>query len=684
MTDLSDKQRAAMENAIASLERSIAFWERMQDMELGPATTPAPAPATTPATTPAAAPAAVRAAAPAAPPVVAAAAAQPKAAQARINVAALQAEIRSRFLEFPVHKATGLVLKSIGMYFRADYAAIHARLGVHMLSEEWCREAGSSDEARRELVTDAMLAVTSTGTAKCSRLQWQDGEEVTVLSAPILDEDLEQAGAMSMMLLDCPRERAVELLGVIDSIAGYMGLMIAANIDQGFDPAIFSVATSRANEHPTHVAFTMANELSNGFGLEMVAIGFIHANRVKVVAISGMDEVRASNPGVRLVRAAMEACLDRREAVLFSGLLGDEEVENDCRLHAQWSRAVGGDAVASFPVLLHDQIVAIVSVRNPLPTGIPRALLGVLAETMTKYGPLLPLCRVASRGVTAHLLENIDSRKKQMLGAGRRKTLIKSLVVVSVLAWLFFGSLTYGFTVPCKVRASIQTVISCPREGTLVDLFVRPGDRVRAGQLLAVLDDQDDVLLREEIRAELATLEALKDKALEDGDSGMIRIHEAQKRTMSSRLAVIEHNIELAQIRAPQSGVILEGDLREKLGARLPIGESLFNLAGHDRIAIVLQIPEHLILDARKSRAVVFASSARPGDRMPLEDLQFSPAGVADGGVNVFRAEATTTAPASELTPGMEGFAHVEVGPRPVWWVLTHRISNWFRLRFWV
>ncbi|MHC4078728.1 MAG: hypothetical protein ACYST0_09870, partial [Planctomycetota bacterium] len=114
MTDLTDKQRAAMENAIASLERSIAFWERMQDMDLAPAAAPAATPATAPAA-PAAAPAApapTPAAAPAPAPAAVPAAAQPRAARARINVAALQAEIRARFLEFPPHKATGLVLKS--------------------------------------------------------------------------------------------------------------------------------------------------------------------------------------------------------------------------------------------------------------------------------------------------------------------------------------------------------------------------------------------------------------------------------------------------------------------------------------------------------------------------------------------------------------------------------------------
>ncbi len=66
-----------------------------------------------------------------------------RTAQTRVSVAALQAEIRTQFLNMPVHRALGQVLKSIGIYFEADYTAVHARLGVHTLSEEWCREPES-------------------------------------------------------------------------------------------------------------------------------------------------------------------------------------------------------------------------------------------------------------------------------------------------------------------------------------------------------------------------------------------------------------------------------------------------------------------------------------------------------------------------------------------------------------
>ena len=99
-------------------------------------------------------------------------------------------------------------------------------------------------------------------------------------------------------------------------------------------------------------------------------------------------------------------------------------------------------------------------------------------------------------------------------------------------------------------------------------------------------------------------------------------------------------------------------------------------------VAIVMKIPEHLILDARKSKRFAFASTANPGDRIELDIPRFAPSGTVLDGMNVFLAESVTASPSSELAPGMEGHSHLDVGSRAPSWVLSHRLVNWLRLRF--
>jgi len=32
----------------------------------------------------------------------------------------------------------------------------------------------------------------------------------------------------------------------------------------------------------------------------------------------------------------------------------------------------------------------------------------------------------------------------------------------------------------------------------------------------------------------------------------------------------------------------------------------------------------------------------------------------------------------------MEGTAHIDAGPRPAFWVLTHRVTDWLHMSFWL
>jgi len=584
------------------------------------------------------------------------------------------------------------VLKSVGVYFGCSHAVVHANLGGHLLSEEWTEDEEATTDSIRQSVNQAMLDCMAKNAPTCSRIVCeQTGSRLNALCVPMLGLDFQQAGAMALALADSDRERALEVLSVAEGIAGYIALIVAANVTGGdtnsdFDRSIFAVETSSEAEHPVHIAFTIVNELRNRFDIELAAIGFVHARHVKVVAICGMDEVRPANPGVKLIRAAMEECLDREETILVSGTLGDTtgKVEDDCRLHAQWSRESGGDPVASFPLFVGDEVVAVVSLRNGPPNGLQRADVQRLAERIAGYGAILPLCREASRGVVAHARESTGQFVRALFRCGGRRKLGLLLAACGAGLWLLVGSLGYSFTVPCSVRPAVQRVVSCPRDGVLSDLFVRPGDHVEAGQLLADLDSQDDVLRRVELRSQLDTLDAKIDKALEDGEAGMIRIYEAERKSVRAQLAIIEQMISRAQIRAPQDGIVLEGDLRERLGSKVNTGEPLFTLARRGRMSIVARIPEHLILDARKLEKASFAPTARPGARIPLAELRFSPASTIQHGMNVFLAEAEAPGDHRDLSPGMEGYAHIEVGPRRVWWVLLHRAINWFRLRFWV
>ena len=114
------------------------------------------------------------------------------------------------------------------------------------------------------------------------------------------------------------------------------------------------------------------------------------------------------------------------------------------------------------------------------------------------------------------------------------------------------------------------------------------------------------------------------------------------------------------------------------------MGEPLFELARYDRAVVVLKVPEKLVLAAIACEGAEFAPSAAPDRSFELQQLRIAPASTVIDEANVFLGEAVVMTSLEGIAPGMEGVAHLRAGDRPVWWVLTHRLTDWARLNFWL
>jgi hypothetical protein len=609
-------------------------------------------------------------------------AAQLVKAQDRLtSLTALQCELRGLFASRPTNRALAEVLQRIAMRLDASYAVVHARIGVHLLSEEWCRPQADIGGATREFVNATLWEAISTEEALCTRVP-DAGEQAVVVTAVMYDQDVEPSGGAALVIHSTSKARVLQAVAQLEGILGFLALLVG-----GTGAPQRRVAERRAIEphtaasHPTRLAFAIVSDLEARYGFDVTAIGFVDRARVAVTAITGVEDLRPANPGVAVIRAAMEECLDRGAAIVHDG---GAQREHDCRLHAQWSATAQGTAVATVPLSCMGQIVAIVAVAQGAGTPITIDQMQLIAEELTGFAALVPLSRAAARSLPRHAADAACDGARRLFDGRHRRGLAALLLSALGALWLAFGSLDYSFTVPCSVKAADRRTISCPRAGVLAELFVRPGDRVREGQLLAALDAKDDYLRHAELTAEIASLDALIDHAIANRDSGERRVHEARRESALAQLAIVDASIGQAQIRAPQDGLVLEGDLREQLGARLEMGERLFELARYDAAAVVLRIPERLVLAAHDYESATFAPTARPSEVHALAELRIAPAGNVVDGANVFLAEGRVALDLESLPPGMEGTARVATGTRSAFWVLTHRITDWLRLNFWL
>lgn len=210
------------------------------------------------------------------------------------------------------------------------------------------------------------------------------------------------------------------------------------------------------------------------------------------------------------------------------------------------------------------------------------------------------------------------------------------------------------------LTADHEAMVTSKASGVLKKLYVEEGMMVKAGQLLAELDDAAAV-------AQVAQAEALMHKAdatFAYADQS-IKQHLIAKRDfdqanfdmLSQRAAyqTAKLQLEYTRIVAPVGGVIAERSV--KLGNLIQINQNMFRIVGMDPLQAVLNVPERQLGILKAGQAVQLEADALPGQRFSGDILRVAP--VVDPASGTFRVTTEFHDNSGALKPGM--FGRVEI-----------------------
>ena len=196
--------------------------------------------------------------------------------------------------------------------------------------------------------------------------------------------------------------------------------------------------------------------------------------------------------------------------------------------------------------------------------------------------------------------------------------------------------------------------------GVVRELRFDSGDRVRAGQVLAQLDDSVDQadlagLLAAEKLAEIQlerNTKLLKDRAVSRGDVDQATAELDQARAL---VAAKRATIEKKTVRAPFAGQL--GIREANLGQFLPEGTPIVPLQSLDPVYVDFSLPERHLEQVSEDQGVRVRVAAYPGRDFTGSISAISPA--LDQGTRSVRLRARLDNPGLLLRPGM--FARVSV-----------------------
>jgi membrane fusion protein (multidrug efflux system) len=214
-----------------------------------------------------------------------------------------------------------------------------------------------------------------------------------------------------------------------------------------------------------------------------------------------------------------------------------------------------------------------------------------------------------------------------------------------------------------RVEAVRDARLGAAKGGLVVELAVREGDRVSAGDLLVRLDDRTWSAMaaraatdRDDAARQLQRVEALFD----EGAVSSNELDAARTRLAMAAAAQREASAHVAQCRieAPFDGIVDERGV--EVGDFVPEGGTVFRLVDIQAVKIGFDVPERDISNVATGQLVTFSVSAIDGAGMTGR-VTFV-ASAATGQAGTYRVDLALDNPGERLKPGMLADVALERG----------------------
>src|SRR5206468_2042537 len=135
------------------------------------------------------------------------------------------------------------------------------------------------------------------------------------------------------------------------------------------------------------------------------------------------------------------------------------------------------------------------------------------------------------------------------------------------LGILFFVRVPYRVQGNFILRSDQVAYVTGPFDGYLNQVFVRPGDIANKGRLILTLDTNELVLQEAAALADQNRYLREAEKARATNGLAEMRIAQALADESKSHLELVRYRLGQAAMTAPFNSVVLEGDLRQRIGS---------------------------------------------------------------------------------------------------------------------
>ncbi len=222
------------------------------------------------------------------------------------------------------------------------------------------------------------------------------------------------------------------------------------------------------------------------------------------------------------------------------------------------------------------------------------------------------------------------------------------------------GSISATYTGSASLEAEAEAEVVAKVSGVVKEIYVEESDSVKAGQVMAKLDDEQFLLELNQAKARLDQLskEYERNESLLKNKIASLETYEKTKSEYHSQKAacdLAQLRLDYTEIKAPISGIV---SLRHiKVGNMVNVNQPTFHITDFDPLLAVLHIPEKEMSKLQIGYPADLSADALPGLEFKGEILRISP--VVNAGTGTVKVTVVVDDRTRQLKPGM--FTRVKI-----------------------
>ncbi|MCX8239309.1 MAG: efflux RND transporter periplasmic adaptor subunit [Akkermansiaceae bacterium] len=433
--------------------------------------------------------------------------------------------------------------------------------------------------------------------------------------------------------------------------------------------------------HFGEAASRLCNELGTELSAMRVTLGWRKKGIMELISTNHGGRMRNDTETAGALARAMDEAAEQDCEVGIPSIKGAEIN----RQHKVFSEAHANCQIVSLPLRTAGQVHGAVTVEYPQgEAGMSQERIDALRVVLDLIGPQLVTLQEKSGWIGARVWRSVRRHFAGLLGYRHTGWKLAGLVLILGFGICCIVPMTHRVKAPFLLRTEASADLTSPFSGYIDTVKANVGDMVKKGQLLMTLDRRELTMQKTELKAE-------RDRSVSDtrryeaeGELSQMKLSQLAIEQADAKLQVIDYRLARTEIRAPFDGVIVEGDLKERLSSPTQVGEVLLRIVEITDTYGELQVDERDIHFLEQGMDGEMAFTSRPEDKFQVSLDTYEPVAVVKETGTYFRVRVTVTgSPEDWWRPGMSGVCKVDIGKRPIAWVYLHRTWEFVRIKLW-